>query len=292
MNPAWPDNPTPNLPAARDSGLHAHLLDEIGELVWSLTPDCQRLVYLNHAATALFDVPLEQLRQRDRLWLGVINPQDKTALLLQLAELAEIGAVQSQFRVLRSDGSERVLDASFRLIRDAAGEPEQVAVIARDSSDWYQAQRSLTEWRSVYESLVENLPIKVFRKNRHGRLVFCNQIYCEALGIRLDDLLGKTDEDLFPPQLAHKYREDDRRILESGHPYHGVEEHRLPDGTVTWVEVIKSPLRDSDGRRIGIQGVFWDVTERVEAENKMQQARDMAEKATRLRGEFLANVSH
>jgi len=268
------------------------LLDHISELVWSLTPDGQRVVYMNRAAASIYGDTQDDLQNKDNFWLGAIHPDDKPWIVEQLLAIGESGEFHRQFRVLRSDGTERQLEAKFLLLRNDTGVPAQIAVMADDTSERNQAQRSLTEAQAVYDALVENLPLKVFRKNRHGRFVFCNQTFCDALGMPLDQIIGKTDDDLFPPAIAAKYRADDLRIVEQGKPYHGVEEHPLADGTPTWVEVIKSPLRDRDGRRIGIQGVFWDVTTRKKAEQQLQQARELAETASRSRGEFLANVSH
>jgi PAS domain S-box-containing protein len=71
---------------------------------------------------------------------------------------------------------------------------------------------------------------------------------------------------LFPEQLARKYREDDQNVLETGQAKELIEEHRLPDGSKLYVEVIKTPIQDASGTMIGIQGLFWDVTERFKSE--------------------------
>jgi PAS domain S-box-containing protein len=129
-----------------------------------------------------------------------------------------------------------------------------------------RVEKALRESEAFYHSLVEGLPQNIFRKDREGRVTFGNQRYCATLGLALDKLIGKTDFDLFPAALAAKYREDDHRVQESGVPLDVVEEHVLPNGRKIYVQVIKTPIRDGLGNIIGTQGIFWDVTERKQAE--------------------------
>src|SRR5260221_13361421 len=77
---------------------------------------------------------------------------------------------------------------------------------------------------TLYQALVESLPLSVFQKDRAFRLVFGNQRFCAALGRKLDDIRGRTDYELFPRELADKYRRDDARVLETGETFEDVEE--------------------------------------------------------------------
>jgi rsbT co-antagonist protein RsbR len=87
-----------------------------------------------------------------------------------------------------------------------------------------------------------------------------------VLKISLDDLLGKTDFDFYPVELAEKYLRDDHRVIDTGEPFEDIEEHRKPTGELIHVQVLKAPVYDAQGMIIGIQGVFWDVSGRVRAQ--------------------------
>jgi two-component system, sensor histidine kinase and response regulator len=121
-----------------------------------------------------------------------------------------------------------------------------------------------------YRSLVESLPLNVFRKDLDGRLVYANQNYQHEIGLTWDQLSGKTDYDLFPPHLAEKYRRDDAAVLASRKVFEDVEEHRHPNGDTIYVQVLKSPVYDAHGNVVGIQGMFWDVSARRRAEEALR----------------------
>jgi signal transduction histidine kinase/PleD family two-component response regulator/HPt (histidine-containing phosphotransfer) domain-containing protein len=80
--------------------------------------------------------------------------------------------------------------------------------------------------------------------------------------------------------------------LQTGLPFHDIEKHPDQNGEMMFVEVLKAPVTDASGRRIGIQGMFWDVTARKQAEIAMKNAKELAEAASRAKSDFLANVSH
>ncbi len=133
-----------------------------------------------------------------------------------------------------------------------------------------RVERELQESEAVYHSLVENLPVSLIRKDMEGRLVFANRPVCEEYGQSLDELIGKTDFDFFPDELARKYRADDRRVIESREVFEDIEAHRTPEGQWQYAHIIKAPVIDSHGDVVGVQGVFWDETDRKRAEEELK----------------------
>jgi PAS domain S-box-containing protein len=134
-----------------------------------------------------------------------------------------------------------------------------------------RAVRALRETEVLYHSLVETLPQMILRKDLDGRFTFANQRFCSELGRSLEDILGKTDFDFFPRELAEKYRRDDRKVIDSGQVLDVVEEHITPQGDKLYVQVMKTPLYGHDGKPIGIQGIFWDVTARIRADEQLKE---------------------
>src|SRR5262249_50874489 len=134
-----------------------------------------------------------------------------------------------------------------------------------------RVEEQVRDSEALYHSLVEHLPQNIFRKDLSERFIFANKRFCQTLGKPLDQIIGKTDFDFFPPELAAKYQQDDRNILESGQAVEIVEEHVPPGGEKLYVNVIKTPLYDSQGQIIGLQGIFWDITARKRAEEGLRR---------------------
>jgi two-component system, NtrC family, sensor kinase len=141
-----------------------------------------------------------------------------------------------------------------------------------------RAVKALRETEVFYHSLVETLPQNILRKDLDGRFTFANQRLCNELGRSLEDILGKTDFDFWPRELADKYRRDDRRVIANGQVLDVVEEHVTPQGETLYVQVMKTPLFSHDGKPIGIQGIFWDVTARIRAEEQLREQNEMLQK--------------
>ncbi|MDB5293775.1 MAG: hypothetical protein JWL69_5016 [Phycisphaerales bacterium] len=146
-----------------------------------------------------------------------------------------------------------------------------------------RAEEALEKSEAFYHSLVESLPQNIFRKDLDGRFTFGNGRFCAEIGRAPEQLIGRTDSDFFPSELAAKYRADDVRVIQTGKSFEVVEEHVTPQGEKLYVQVIKSPVYDAAGRLIGTQGIFWDITEKYRAQEHLRQAyAELAAKDTEL----------
>ncbi len=267
------------------------LLNIVADVVWSLSLDGQRLLYLNPAAAQLYDRPQKDLLETSGLWLESVHHDDQRLLKDNLAAIHHLIQFDQMFRIVQPDGNQVWLQGHFRLVCDSTGKPDFIGGTAHDTTNRLRVQRKYEESQAIYDSLVESLPINVFRKDKEGKIVFANSRYCKDLGLELDDVIGKSDFDFFEDEIARKYLKDDAWVLQTGLPFHDIEVHPSGDGAI-YVEVLKAAVTDRKGRRIGIQGMFWDVTDRKVAEEALRNAKELAESASRAKSDFLANVSH
>ncbi|MCB0404445.1 MAG: MASE1 domain-containing protein [Bdellovibrionales bacterium] len=154
------------------------------------------------------------------------------------------------------------------------------------------AQIRLKESEALYEAVVQNLPLNIFRKDKDGRVLFANAYYLQTLRRELHEVLGKTDFDLFDLDLAEKYRRDDEIVMFSQHALHTVEKFRAPDGTELYTQVCKVPMKDRHGNTVGTIGAFWDITDQKRIESQLREAKQRADSANLAKTKFLANMSH
>jgi PAS domain S-box-containing protein len=124
-----------------------------------------------------------------------------------------------------------------------------------------------------YRVLLENLPQKIFHKDKNSVYVSCNNNYARDLKIQPDEIIGKTDYDFYNKELAEKYRADDKRIMESGRTEY-IEENYIQNGQEVVVQTVKTPLEDEKGNTIGILGIFWDITEHRQIEEALKESEE------------------
>ena len=170
-----------------------------------------------------------------------------------------------------ANGLETWVSTTKLPLRNEQGEIIGTFGVSRNVTEMVQAQNKLRDSEAIFHSLVDNLIQNIFRKDLTGHLTFVNQQYCKELGKTSDELIGKTDFDLFPEELAEKYVIDDQRVIETGKTLELVEKHLLPDGQVQFVQVVKTPVFDAQHHIIGTQGIFWDVTEKKRYEQTLER---------------------
>ena len=191
------------------------------------------------------------------------------------------GAVLGTVSVL--DRAPRQLDANQAqmlqiLARQISSQVElrrRSAELARTVEALNSTADRLRQSEAFYSTLVETLPQNILRKDAQGRFTFANRRFCSLLGKPLDEILGKTDFDLFPPEMAAKFHRDDLAVMQTLKILDTVEAHQTSTGEKLFVHVIKTPLYDSVGRVAGIQGIFWDVTNRKRTEEALAYERDL-----------------
>lgn len=141
----------------------------------------------------------------------------------------------------------------------------------RHAIERHVAEQKLVRSEAFYHSLVEHLPQNIFRKDLDERFTFANQRFCQLLDKSLDDIIGRTDFDFYPPALAGKYQEDDREVIRTGKIFETIEENVAPDGETMYVQVVKTPIRDAKGKVLGTQCIFWDITAQKRFEQQLQR---------------------
>ena len=127
---------------------------------------------------------------------------------------------------------------------------------------------------ALYLSLVENLPVSVARKDLRGGITFANQAFCSLLGITPEEVLGKTDYDLYPKELADKYRHDDLWVQKHLDVFSDVEQN-YSAGETRYFEVRKTPILDKQGKINGTQVIFWDVSAHKRVKAELDQERQL-----------------
>jgi len=141
-------------------------------------------------------------------------------------------------------------------------------------------------------SLLDSIPDIIFFKDAQGVYLGCNPPFAALVARTKEEIMGKTDYNIFDAKTADFFRENDRKMMEQGLARHNEEWVTYPDGRSVLLDTLKAPYLNSHGLIEGIIGISRDITERKRAEEDVVEARKVAEAANRVKSEFLANMSH
>lgn len=125
-----------------------------------------------------------------------------------------------------------------------------------------EIEKQLRDSQSLYQSLIKNIPLAMWRKDTDFRFVWVNGLFCNTVGLEKSEIIGKTDYDIFERADADRYRRGDEHVAETKEQFKdAAEAFKVPGGKRRYIHVIKIPLFDSSGRFSGTQGMFLDVTD-------------------------------
>jgi PAS domain S-box-containing protein len=144
----------------------------------------------------------------------------------------------------------------------------------QDITDRKKIEAELIAERVRLRTLIDTLPDLVWLKDLAGRFLVCNRRFELLLGASEAEIIGKTDHDFVPRELADFFRENDRRAIAAGGPVTNDETLRFADGHEELVQTTKTPMLGPDGRLLGVLGIARDVTAARRADEALREVRE------------------
>ena len=152
---------------------------------------------------------------------------------------------------------------------------ERTRQLEQDLEERKKVEADLARQTSLLSGLLHSIPDLIFFKDQGGVYLGCNPEFSRFVGRPLGDIVGCSDFDLFPKELARLFRANDRIMMELGEPRHNEEWVNYPDGSAVLLDTVKAPLRALTGETIGVLGVARDVTRVRAHEAEIERLKDL-----------------
>jgi PAS domain S-box-containing protein len=138
-----------------------------------------------------------------------------------------------------------------------------------DITAQHDAEEAIKRKTALLNVIFENLPDHIYYMDRESRILGTNPACCRYHGRTAEEMIGKTDLDFYPDELGKKLFAEEQQMMAEGRIIREQEKHVRADGSIIYLESVKTPLRSPSGRVIGLAGISRDITHQVENEKAL-----------------------
>ncbi len=197
-----------------------------------------------------------------------------------------------QYRLISRDGSVKWVREQARGIYNMEDELIYIEGFIMDITREKEALQKV-EFQSHFLGLIiENIPFPLFYKDVNGVYEGCNKYFCEYLGLEKEQIIGHTVFDLFEKEQAMVFYEKDKALMEKGDTQVYETQIQYPNGRVMDAFFYKSVFHSLEKEPMGIIGVYFDITQRVEAERVIKKQLEELARVNSELEKFSYTVSH
>ncbi|WAL60007.1 PAS domain S-box protein [Thermocoleostomius sinensis] len=184
------------------------------------------------------------------------------------------GFVQDlDLEMIRIDGTILPVLLRATAVKDPQGRYLMSRSTVYNMTNRRQAEKEVKQQQWLLRSILDNIPHRVWFKDEVGTYIAINQAHSLAIGLAPEQLIGKTEFEIWSYDEAEVFRQEDLRVMEAGQSIAFEEQVTLPDGTESWFTTIKTPVYNHLGMLIGVTGISMDITDRKRVEQQLQASR-------------------
>jgi PAS domain S-box-containing protein len=226
------------------------------------------------------------------LLLSRVHPADREKVRQSIGDARKTASGNSEFRIVRPDGEERLIAGTGRVLFDEEGKPLRAYGALQDITERKRVEKSLEERTAYLDALIENSPIAITVVDAENRVRTCNPAFERLFQYSPEAIAGvDLNELIVPAELAGEAKDLYQKIETDAEVLQVTTRRRRKDGTLVDVDVYGVPLQ-VHGEVVGIYRLYVDITERMKAEREFQKALEATEAANRAKSQFVANMSH
>ena len=204
----------------------------------------------------------------------IIYAEDQRTDLLYINALlkGDIQSYQLEKRCVRKNGQLVWTLLSVSLIKNNAGKPLYFIAHIMDIEKRKKSEEALKDERKLLHTLIDNLPLNVYLKDRNSKKILVNKKEVEYIGCKSDkDILGKSDLELYPEETALISLKEDQEVFTTGKPIIDKETVSIKhDGSENWFLTSKIPVKNNNDETTTLLGISYGINERKKSEKELK----------------------
>jgi PAS domain S-box-containing protein len=263
------------------------MLDTMQDALLSLTIPDRQVIFVSASFEHIYGCSHQHFLDDPEFFRQVVHPDDLQRALEAQTTLMRDGFVEFDHRIILPDGSLRWLHRRVWLNFDADGRPLRINDSARDITERKQAEAALRASEEKYRSLIDSSDAAINMVDAEGRFLYLNAIAARPYGVPAESLVGKTVEQLFPPDQAEQILRDVRAVIEQDTGI-VLEPEVTIQGQSCWFRTSIQPVRDAAGVPYAALIHASEITEKKRVERHLQ----LLETAVEQSSEALVILDH
>jgi len=230
--------------------------------------------YINKAFENLTGYSRDELQSMN--WSKTLTPSEwREYENKKLEKLIKTGQpLHYEKEYIRKNGTRVPIELLVHLIKDEKGKPLQFYSFITDLSERKQLDNLLKKKADELQVIIDTVPAFIFYKDMENRFIRTNAEFEKVMGLKKEELEGKSLFDIYSKNIAEKYWNDDKEVMSSRKPKLGILEPMETSAGIKWVQTDKIPLIDEQGKVTGIIGFATDITERKKAEEELRESEE------------------
>ena len=271
---------------SESEGKYRKLIETANDAIFIADAESGIILDVNRRAEEMMNMPAEEIigmHQKE------LHPEDKAGDYKQIfREYVRNGdGISDEVVVCRKDGHKIPVEISASVIE--WGGKKVVQGIFRDITRRKRVEDALTQSKEQMQYILDNTTSVIYIKDAQGKYIIVNRQFLDLFHITKEEIIGKTNHDIFPKEMADTFQANDRKVLKAQAPLEIEEVALHDDGRHTYIS-IKFPLLDSKGIACGVCGISTDITERKKAEKRLEVQKEALEQKNLALSEILGQI--
>jgi PAS domain S-box-containing protein len=209
-----------------------------------------------------------------------VHPDDKERVADINRKNLYMAPIPYECKIVTSKGLIKDVLIQTKVVLGKFAEIEKTFGVVQDITERKQAEEKISAEKELFRLMIESMPDQIYLKDSESRFLLCNKPVTNGVGLeRQEEMIGKTDFDFFPEDLAKQFLKEERFLMESGKSVINREGNIVDKSTgkIKWSLTTKVPLKNSSGKIIGLIGINRDITERKLDEELLKKSERVLE---------------